>query len=370
MASNRIVSSTIIRPETDTRIPGKKRSFPDAPEPARRTDISSRLGGISNQSETSGSTLNQEGEVVSTTTEGSANPAEATAVPTTGNQQDGDASMNEPEDRTKRARRSLNPVEDAKRGRRMMGMILGTLTQFKKQTEPSNTNKDPGLASREAVQERVREKLRKEKELNEERSKRDKEEWERQKQVLRQGLGKPHQVHQNHQLPDNRRNEAKWENGFILTETRPRIRYMPKVLNDTMQKRFDDQKREREERAAKQVPHAASTNTSLADAAVDSKLINPTAVDINSESAANMDLDLDGVVTTNIVVDVKDNQKKSDLESPTSGASSVTVPDSPAVAVDGSVEKNTEGDVAMTEANSEGAKDGSSSDDLIKISLV
>ncbi|KAG0008663.1 inositol polyphosphate 5-phosphatase, partial [Entomortierella chlamydospora] len=42
--------------ETETRVPGKKRSFPDAPEPARRSDISSRLGNLSNTDTSSLST--------------------------------------------------------------------------------------------------------------------------------------------------------------------------------------------------------------------------------------------------------------------------------------------------------------------------
>ncbi|KAG0006326.1 inositol polyphosphate 5-phosphatase [Entomortierella chlamydospora] len=367
----KIVSSTIIRPETETRVPGKKRSFPDAPEPARRSDISSRLGNLSNTDTSSLSTraTNRDGSRADLDVEETESTLESTEIKfstiptsslTTGgaNDRHEEGEVNESVDRTKRARISLNPAEDAKRGRRMMGMILGTLTQFKKQTAPDGPNgtKDPGLASREAVQERVREKLKREQELNEERRKKEKEEWEekqRQKQAMRQGGVKPNQ----------RRNEAKWENGYILTETRPRIRYMPKVLNETMQRRLDEQRRERGERDTK------ITSNSTADASANTQLEKASDLGTNSESATNMDLDLDGVVTTDIVVDVKE-------KSPISSTSSATVPASPAVPATGGVENNTGEDVVMEDVTSEetskSSKDDSKagSDSLNDISLA
>ncbi|KAF9170337.1 hypothetical protein BGX20_009096 [Mortierella sp. AD010] len=358
MASNRIVSSTIIRPETETRVPGKKRSFPDAPEPARRSDISSRLGNLSNTDTSSLSTraTNRDGsradldvEETGSTLENTENKS-STIPPSSftvggANDRHEEGEVNESVDRTKRARISLNPAEDAKRGRRMMGMILGTLTQFKKQTAPDGPNgtKDPGLASREAVQERVREKLKREQELNEERRKKEKEEWEekqRQKQAMRQGGAKPNQ----------RRNEAKWENGYILTETRPRIRYMPKVLNETMQRRLDEQRRERGERDTK-----VTSNSTAADASANTQLEKASDLGTNSESATNMDLDLDGVVTANIVVDVKE-------KSPTSSTSSATVPASPTAHATGGVENNTGEDVVMEDVTSEETSKSSKDD--------
>ncbi|KAF9205326.1 inositol polyphosphate 5-phosphatase [Haplosporangium sp. Z 27] len=374
MASNRIVSSTIVRPETESRVPGKKRSFPDAPEPARRSGIASRLGlentdtsSSSNATARDGSSADLEGK--SSGTGEDVGTKTSTTDTSISHQEVGE--VNESEDRTKRARKSLNPAEDAKRGRRMMGMILGTLTQFKKQTAPDGPNgpKDPGLASREAVQERVREKLKREQELNEERRKKEQEEWEeklKQKQAMRQGGARPNQ----------RRNDAIWENGYILTKTRPRIRYMPKVLNEAMQKRLDDQKRERGERDTKATSNLTTTRSE------DTKPEKLTDIGINSEAATNMDLDLDNIVATGIVVDVKDPQMqldKTERESPVSGASSATVPASPTPtptsAAEGSVEKSRE-DVTMEDATSDQAskstKDATndSSTGLINISLV
>ncbi|KAF9113423.1 hypothetical protein BGX27_001598 [Mortierella sp. AM989] len=372
MASNRIVSSTIIRPETETRVPGKKRSFPDAPEPARRSGISSRLGGLSNTDATSASTraTNRDGSKTEQAEETTGTAVEDTKAKTSITTNDSTEhheteELNESADRTKRARTSFNPAEDAKRGRRMMGMILGTLTQFKKQTAPDGPNgskNDAGLASREAVQERVREKLKREHELNEERRKKEKEEWEeklKQKQTMRQSGAKLNQ----------RRDDAKWKNGYILTETRPRIRYMPKVLNETMQKRLDDQKRQRGEKDTMAAPISSSSATNDAP---DSKSVKP----------VDMDLDLDGIVAADIVVDVKDSQKQSDKvddENPISGASSATVSASPTLPVQDSVEKNTEKkeeDVTMQEVASDevskSTKDDTpeSSAGLINISLV
>ncbi|KAF9360069.1 hypothetical protein BGX26_010615 [Mortierella sp. AD094] len=374
MASNRIVSSTIIRPETETRVPGKKRSFPDAPEPARRSDISSRLGSLSNTDSSSTRATNRDGSTEDLDVEATGSTLENTEIKhsaistndsatiAANNDRHEEGEVNESGDRTKRARISLNPAEDAKRGRRMMGMILGTLTQFKKQTAPDGPNgsKDPGLASREAVQERVREKLKREQELNEERRKKEKEEWEekqKQKQAMRQGGAKPNQ----------RRNEVKWDNGYILTETRPRIRYMPKVLNETMQRKLDEQKRERGEKDTK-----VTSNSATEDAAANTKSEKASGPGTNSESATNMDLDLDGIVTTDIVVDVKDQAEKS----PISNASSATVPASPAAPAAGGVENSTVEDVAMEEATSDetskSSKDDSKagSDSLNDISLA
>ncbi|KAF8977034.1 hypothetical protein BGZ46_007708 [Entomortierella lignicola] len=368
-----IVSSTIVRPETESRVPGKKRSFPDAPEPARRSGIASRLGlentdtsSSSNATARDRSGADLEGK--SSGTGEDVGTKTSTTDTSISHQEVGE--VNESEDRTKRARKSLNPAEDAKRGRRMMGMILGTLTQFKKQTAPDGSNgpKDPGLASREAVQERVREKLKREQELNEERRKKEQEEWEeklKQKQAMRQGGARPNQ----------RRNDAIWENGYILTKTRPRIRYMPKVLNEAMQKRLDDQKRERGERDTKATSNLTTTRSE------DTKSEKLTDIGVNSEAATNMDLDLDNIVATGIVVDVKDPQMqldKTERESPVSGASSATVPASPtptpAPAAEGSVEKSRE-DITMEDATSDQAEStkgatNDSSTGLINISLV
>ncbi|KAF9578271.1 hypothetical protein BGW38_006022 [Lunasporangiospora selenospora] len=110
--------------------------------------------------------------------------------------------------------------ENNRRGRRMMGMILGTLTQFKKDHQKQATN-DKGAASRAALQERVREKLKREQELN-----RELHEKERQERLVKRGVTGAGQ---------------KWDNGFILTETKPRLRYMPKVMNDATRQKLEEQ---------------------------------------------------------------------------------------------------------------------------------
>ncbi|KAK3826028.1 MAG: hypothetical protein J3Q66DRAFT_113394 [Benniella sp.] len=361
MASNRIVTSTIIRPDGDAQDSRKKRSFPDAPEPARRNTISSRLGSLSGSSHstttslstTSSSTANNHGSTTEATAAvgTSSNDIDITSgEPSTvmgeSSRTGEDMDMNEGrendysgenQDRAKRVRTSLNPAEDAKRGRRMMGMILGTLTQFKKQeTMASGEAKSSGVASREALQERVREKLRKEQELNAEMRKKERdarEERLKQQQANRQAGRRPNQ----------RRSLILWENGYLLTETRPRLRYMPKIMNEEMRKKHEAQIKETGEGA----PFARqSTSVSTATAS---------ASDSKAETAAGMELDLEDVAME-VVVDVKDakNDKNvKDINNETPG--SITSSDnstSQAATLDSNKDSN---DVDMAEGPSKGS---------------
>ncbi|KAF9916027.1 hypothetical protein BX616_004784 [Lobosporangium transversale] len=333
MASNRIVSSTIVRPETHVRVPGRKRSFPDAPEPARRrssSNISTRLGPLSNDlssSSTLTTTAESTNENESSNIEGlsgtvglnegtidskiSESPTSSTFSPTTATAtatispgetgergeagEAGEAGNSGETNRAKRPRLGLNPAEDTNRGRRMMGMILGTLTQFKKQTDQSSQNNGPnasGIASREALQERVREKLRKEQELNEELRKKEQQEREKlREQRLKQRQGASLR---------GRRGEARWENGYILSETRPRLRYMPKVMNDVTRRKFEAQIKKDKRGSFSASAQATSLDTT-----------NSKVKEQNDVTAPGMDLDLDDVVA-DMVVDVKDKPDSPD----------------------------------------------------------
>ncbi|KAG0007045.1 hypothetical protein BGZ65_011066 [Modicella reniformis] len=252
-----------------------------------------------------------------------------------------DVNIDEDRDRTKRARTSLNPVED-KRGRRMMGMILGTLTQFKKQESfASGEAKSSGMASREALQERVREKLRKEQELNAELRKKEKEEREerlKQQQANRQAVRRPNQ----------RRNLIQWENGYLVTETRPRLRYMPKVMNDELRRKHEAQIQETGEGAPQ--ARAAVSETATAAESITTSVSDPRA-----ESAAGMDLDVEDVAME-VVVDVKDVKDIGDAknikvnETPASIEFAVNDPALRAPTVD-SDEKGTEGTDQVEDAS-------------------
>ncbi|GJJ68610.1 hypothetical protein EMPS_00956 [Entomortierella parvispora] len=272
MANNRIVSSTIVLPESPAvhATSGTKRSFDhtrlgssgsakdmdttDDHEPRRRPQgNSTATNGAENEGTSSTATATDPAGEVS-----SARPSDKTEKSETA----------EVDDRSnKRLRTSVAP-EDAKRGRRMMGMILGTLTQFKKEqpkptpvsadalasttdsdSRPKVLNGAAGLASREAVQERVREKLRREHEIHEKIRQQTLEERQQQRAL---GISRPiasapgRAGPLDRQSPWNQRhqqnNRAKWEGDYLFTETRPRLRYMPKVLNETLRQKLEEQK--------------------------------------------------------------------------------------------------------------------------------
>ncbi|KAG0038647.1 hypothetical protein BGZ82_011378 [Podila clonocystis] len=171
-------------------------------------------------------------------------------------------------------RRLANNGEDTRRNKRMMGMILGTLAQSKRATPlPSTattaagttpgTGVQAGMTSREALQARVREKLEREKKLYQEqeaqeRAERQKlwaernEQRQRQREVVLQsrraaldevtksGVARG-------RLPTTRDTRApRWTGtDYILTETKPRLRYLPKVLNAATKEKLEAQSSER-----------------------------------------------------------------------------------------------------------------------------
>ncbi|KAF9311793.1 hypothetical protein BG003_007016 [Podila horticola] len=171
-------------------------------------------------------------------------------------------------------RRLANNGEDTRRNKRMMGMILGTLAQSKRATPlPSTattaagttpgTGVQTGMTSREAIQARVREKLEREKKLYQEqeaqeRAERQKlwaernEQRQRQKEALQSRRPALDEVARSGvargRLPTTRdtRSAPRWTGtDYILTETKPRLRYLPKVLNATTKEKLEAQTRER-----------------------------------------------------------------------------------------------------------------------------
>ncbi|KAG0371020.1 hypothetical protein BC939DRAFT_499018 [Gamsiella multidivaricata] len=360
MASNRIVTSTIIRPETDSRDSRRKRSFPDAPEPARRrSNIASRLGDPSSSTFTTTTDSAELPRRLSTsgstehdiTTETPATTG--TQDPTSDNTHDStmDTDVNS-EDRTKRPRPSLQPVEDAKRGRRMMGMILGTLSQFKKQESSSvGEGRSSGMASREALQERVREKLRREQALNEELRRKEREEREERlkKQQQQQAIRSVGGARTN-----QRRGDAKWENGYILTDTRPRLRYMPKVMNDATREKFASQNR------GQRQGHPGSSSLPATESAM--------------EPAPEADSTGVVVDTEDVFMDsAKDGEGNKEDESPVSSAIVKSSPtetrDKSFMDVDLADGTDTKSKVDVAD-NAENTGDKTKKDDLINISLV
>ncbi|KAF9909515.1 hypothetical protein EC991_008497 [Linnemannia zychae] len=423
MSNNRIVSSTIIRPTVDAEDDSssnkrnnngsqrQKRTFPDAPEPARRRrsisrsrsrsqsphsrnedHMNSSLGqtagdrrpSLENAStafrrqnsgtRSAGPTVNDRlrdhnpasttptttTTTTSTSTRTTKEVLESGSGANAGSGSRGGGEEQGVRPSVKRSRTANANEDDTRRGKRMMGMILGTLTQFKRQQaaprpapavdanananagtstaetaaaststksndlassatattrkddgrrdrsnerarEPRDTRElrdvreprdardprdarsspptarapalappvpptaDEGLRSREAVQERVREKLRLEKEANEERIRKERADREAR---LRETLLK--QIAGRSSVPGRRRGPlgatgassaattaaggaaagpkvhassraTRYDNGYLMTETRPRLRYMPKVMSATIQKEFERQ---------------------------------------------------------------------------------------------------------------------------------
>ncbi|KAG9072363.1 inositol polyphosphate 5-phosphatase [Linnemannia hyalina] len=127
---------------------------------------------------------------------------------------------------------------------------------------PTAPAADLGRASREAVQERVREKLRMEKEANEDRLRKERADREARlretllKQIAgrssvpgrrRTAVGAPAAATTGPSSPtppvhlSRRSRDARYENGYLMTETKPRLRYMPKVMNEATREKFDRQ---------------------------------------------------------------------------------------------------------------------------------
>ncbi|KAF9329681.1 inositol polyphosphate 5-phosphatase [Podila minutissima] len=172
-------------------------------------------------------------------------------------------------------RRLANNGEDTRRNKRMMGMILGTLAQSKRATPLPSTASiaagtaleagvQGGMTSREVIQARVREKLEREKRLYQEqeaqeraereklRAERNEQQRQRQREVQQSRRATLDEVSRSGvargRLPTTRdtRPAPRWTGtDYILTETKPRLRYLPKVLSAVAKEKLEVQTRER-----------------------------------------------------------------------------------------------------------------------------
>lgn len=315
-----------------------------------------------------------------------------------------DLEMGEIDERSnKRLRTAVAPTaEDAKRGRRMMGMILGTLTKFKKEqprptqasgssstvastaeassalpaanAPPKVLNGAAGLASREAVQERVREKLRREHELHEKIRQQTLEDRQQQRAL---GITRPiasaplRASPLDRQNPRNQRNQQNnrttWENGYLFTETRPRLRFMPKVLNESLRQKLEEQKAKdqhimdrRNNAALESAPASAAENTETAQVDESLRLAKEKAQAVADEEALG-DVSMD-IETDYLVVDVIPAATETETETASK----------PPAAVESSSKEIPSEDSEMKEETPENKSATPASDqpDLISISLV
>ncbi|KAG0092324.1 hypothetical protein BGZ92_010201 [Podila epicladia] len=171
-------------------------------------------------------------------------------------------------------RRLANNGEDTRRNKRMMGMILGTLAQSKRATPLPSTattaagttleaGVQGGMTSREAIQARVRARLEREKKLYQEQEAQERAEREKLRaERLEKQRQRQKEVQQNRRTADevsrsgvargrlpttkDTRPAPRWTGtDYILTETKPRLRYLPKVLSAVAKEKLDTQTRER-----------------------------------------------------------------------------------------------------------------------------
>ncbi|ORX60142.1 hypothetical protein BCR36DRAFT_316609 [Piromyces finnis] len=130
----------------------------------------------------------------------------------------------------KRPRLDLQNKEFKDRGKRMLGMIFNTLNQFKKDTN----DKSEAEKRREEIENKLQERLKKEKKDLEEEIKQD-DEIRRKKRIEEEK-----ERLKNLKTYLNKQNTFKIN--FIKTKSTPHIYYLPAVLNDETKKLLEEQK--------------------------------------------------------------------------------------------------------------------------------
>ncbi|KAG0313174.1 hypothetical protein BGZ97_010467 [Linnemannia gamsii] len=260
-----------------------------------------------------------------------------------------------------------------------------------------------GKTSREMVQERVQEKLRLEKEASEERLRKERADREARlretllKQIAgrssvpgRRGIavGTPAAVNGSGPAASSptvhlsrRSRDARYENGYLMTETKPRLRYMPKVMNESTREKFNRQVEDnpdqraipkrgappppRREDADVSSSKSRTASTSAAerghhetndrhmeegryeeeghDGPPSAEAVAKAEAEAERELDAGMDMDFDGSADDDRRGVASDSTREEVTKSANSESSSVTVPGSPATARDGSEDVTMEG---------------------------
>lgn len=132
----------------------------------------------------------------------------------------------------KRPRLDIQNKEFKDRGKRMLGMIFNTLNQFKKDT----STKSEAEKRREEIENKLQERLRKEKKDIEEEVKQDDE------------IRRKKRIEEEKQLLNDLRKYCNKQNtfksNFIKTKSTPHIYYLPAILNEETKKILKEQKDE------------------------------------------------------------------------------------------------------------------------------
>ncbi|KAI9096906.1 pinin/SDK/memA/ protein conserved region-domain-containing protein [Phlyctochytrium arcticum] len=121
-------------------------------------------------------------------------------------------------DASKRPRLAMDPGLE-KRTRRFMGVLKGTLNQFIKDT----SQKSEAEKKREQIDQRLAEKLRKEKEVLSEKVKQEAEERQHRRQQERSAADAQRAAQANAYILDQKTNLS----NFVLTTTKPPITFLP-----------------------------------------------------------------------------------------------------------------------------------------------
>lgn len=183
-----------------------------------------------------------------------------------------------------------------------------------------------------------------------------------------------------------RSRDTRYDNGYLMTETKPRLRYMPKVMNEATLEKFNRQvednpdQRAIPKRGAPPPPRREDANMSSSksrtptapaaavmttvggedrhmqggrfeekeeddDGEPSAEAVAKAEAEAERELDAGMDLDLDGSVDDDFKMEAvpSDSTREEVQKSVNSGTSSVTVSDSPATARDGSEDIAMEG---------------------------
>ncbi|KAI9298481.1 hypothetical protein K502DRAFT_362367 [Neoconidiobolus thromboides FSU 785] len=109
--------------------------------------------------------------------------------------------------------------KDRQRGKRMFGVLMGTLTKFQSEAR----NKSNGELKREEIEQKVNEKLQKEKEeLSRQKEEERQIKIQRQEEILRMKLKKETEI-----LETIREGYNNTKHLFLSTNTEPKIYFMP-----------------------------------------------------------------------------------------------------------------------------------------------
>ncbi|KAG9286404.1 hypothetical protein G9A89_014570 [Geosiphon pyriformis] len=136
----------------------------------------------------------------------------------------------------KRPRLNIKDGELKRRGQRMFGMILGTLTKFKNDSQ----NKTEAEMKREQIDQKLQKKLKKDKEELLEKMK--KEDQEKRDKIAKQR--KEEEERRQSQLRDCWLNQQKNLANYLSTSTEPHLYYLPARLSSRDLETIAEQKRQ------------------------------------------------------------------------------------------------------------------------------